>query len=467
MVSRSALLPRAAELLRNDSIEYVSAREDVYFALLDLVEAMGNHQRTSSLVFGDYTVYPLKDQLLDISISWLRTNTSTLAHTSRSRGVRVEGNRLEKSASMFQCLKDLAAQCRHFMHIASRSSFDFSTSKDGQREIRVSQRIIAIASHIEAEQVKRGGRNKSASGDFSGLQHTVKTKSKETSALLGPTRTPDEPREACIIDLPDETILSNFYFRQDAKRMATLAPGRMRALVSQVSNLRSSLPSEGIWVRHGSSRLDAMKILIMGPKDTPYHYGLFEFDLFCPADFPKKPPTMNFRTTGDGRIRFNPNLYENGIVCLSLLGTWGSSANNKKTGEGWDERISTLLQVLLSIQAMIFVDEPWYNEPGRERIPNKSASEMYNAKIREHTVQYAVLHWLHQENQATPQEGPKPERQDHPIWGAVIREHFKANGNAIMETTKMWKELSKKRPGFMESLHDQVRARLTEHGFIN
>lgn len=467
MVSRSALLPRAAGLLRNDSIEYVSALEDVYVALLDLVEAMGSHQRTSSLIFIDYTVYPLKDQLLDISISSLQTNTSTLAITSRPRGVRVEGNRLEKSASISQCLKDLAAQCHHFIHIASRSSSDFSTSKDGQREIRVSRRIIAIASHIEAEQVKRGGRNKSAPGDFSNLQHTVMTRSKETSALLGTTRTPEEPREACIVELPDETILSNFHFSQGAEKLATLAPGRMRALVSQVSNLRSSLPKEGIWVRHGSSRLDAMKILIMGPKDTPYHYGLFEFDLFCPAEFPQKPPKMSFRSTGGGRVRFNPNLYENGVVCLSLLGTWGNSANNKKKGEGWDERISTLLQVLLSIQAMVFVDEPYYNEPGRERSPNKANSEAYNAKIREYTVQHVMLHWLHQLKLATPQEAPKPDRQDHPIWGAVIREHFKANGTAIMETTKKWKEPNKKSSGLMEMLRTQVQAGLTEHGFIN
>ena len=31
---------------------------------------------------------------------------------------------------------------------------------------------------------------------------------------------------------------------------------------------------------------------------------------------------MHLRTTGGGTVRFNPNLYNSGKVCLSLLGTW-------------------------------------------------------------------------------------------------------------------------------------------------
>lgn len=31
---------------------------------------------------------------------------------------------------------------------------------------------------------------------------------------------------------------------------------------------------------------------------------------------------MLLATTGGGKVRFNPNLYNNGKVCLSLLGTW-------------------------------------------------------------------------------------------------------------------------------------------------
>jgi len=46
-------------------------------------------------------------------------------------------------------------------------------------------------------------------------------------------------------------------------------------------------------------------------------------------------------------------------VCLSLLGTW--------SGPGWEKGVSTLSQVLLSIQSQILVDKPYANEPGEWR----------------------------------------------------------------------------------------------------
>ena len=39
-------------------------------------------------------------------------------------------------------------------------------------------------------------------------------------------------------------------------------------------------------------------------------------------DYPLSPPKVNFMTTDGGRVRFNPNLYTCGKVCLSVLNTW-------------------------------------------------------------------------------------------------------------------------------------------------
>ena len=58
-----------------------------------------------------------------------------------------------------------------------------------------------------------------------------------------------------------------------------------------------------------------------------------------------------------GVHQFNPNLYNGGKVCLSLLGTWRGGSKT----EEWTEK-STLLQVFVSIQALIFVKYPYYNE---------------------------------------------------------------------------------------------------------
>lgn len=60
-------------------------------------------------------------------------------------------------------------------------------------------------------------------------------------------------------------------------------------------------------------------------------------------------------------MRFNPNLYNCGKVCLSLLGTWSGAQN-----EQWNEKTSTILQVLVSIQSLILVERPYFNEPGYE-----------------------------------------------------------------------------------------------------
>jgi ubiquitin-protein ligase len=59
--------------------------------------------------------------------------------------------------------------------------------------------------------------------------------------------------------------------------------------------------------------------------------------LFLPPAYPHVPPKVTFRTTADGRLRFNPNLYTDGKVCLSLLGTW--------SGDPWIPDTSSLLQV--------------------------------------------------------------------------------------------------------------------------
>lgn len=62
-----------------------------------------------------------------------------------------------------------------------------------------------------------------------------------------------------------------------------------------------------------------------------------------------------------GGLRLNPNLYECGKVCLSLLNTWTGKGNEK-----WVPKSSTMLQVLVSIQALILNAKPFFNEPGYE-----------------------------------------------------------------------------------------------------
>ena len=68
--------------------------------------------------------------------------------------------------------------------------------------------------------------------------------------------------------------------------------------------------------------MDFMKVLITGAEETPYSHGVYEFDVFFENTYPSMPPKIQLITTGSNIVRFNPNLYSNGYICLSLLGTW-------------------------------------------------------------------------------------------------------------------------------------------------
>ncbi|CAL5096198.1 unnamed protein product [Urochloa decumbens] len=119
--------------------------------------------------------------------------------------------------------------------------------------------------------------------------------------------------------------------------------------------LEKDLP-DTIFVRAYEDRMDLLRAVIMGPAGTPYHDGLFFFDIYFPPQYPNVPPMVNYRAGG---LRLNPNLYACGKVCLSLLNTWSGSGCEK-----WNPSNSTMLQVLVSIQALVLNAKPYFNEPG-------------------------------------------------------------------------------------------------------
>ena len=142
-----------------------------------------------------------------------------------------------------------------------------------------------------------------------------------------------------------------------------------------------------VLLRSDEGRCNVLKALISGPRDTPYAFGLWGFDIALPPSYPDKCPLVKFTTTGGGTVRMNPNLYADGKVCLSLLGTW--------QGPGWDPKHSTLGQVLMSIQALILCEQPIRNEPCYS---NRSAAmlavRMYNQHLRLATMQHGILPFI-------------------------------------------------------------------------
>ena len=167
--------------------------------------------------------------------------------------------------------------------------------------------------------------------------------------------------------------------------------------------------------------MDIMRVLITGPDGTPYSNGCFLFDVYFPNEYPTSPPSINLETTGNHTVRFNPNLYNDGKVCLSILNTWHGRPEEK-----WNAT-STFLQVLVSIQSLIFVPEPYFNEPGYERTRGTPAgttqSLEYDANIRQATVRWAMLEHL---------------RNPPLCFADVIRRHFFIKRHEVIEQCDGW-----------------------------
>jgi ubiquitin-protein ligase len=215
-------------------------------------------------------------------------------------------------------------------------------------------------------------------------------------------------------------------------------------IMKEYSDLKINLPlheESSIWFVTDESDVSVFKFLISGPKGTPYENGLFLFNGSIHFNYPNQPPKILFETTGGNSFRFNPNLYDNGFVCLSLLGTWEG-----KGGEKWNKDTSTLLQILISIQSSIFCDNPYFNEPGHEKHmcdeKTKNISFDYDDNIRLHTLKLAVRDCL-----IEPPKG----------FENVVEKFFKFKKADIITQVDEWLNLSKKRKSEFEKIKQEIR----------
>ncbi|KAI0432959.1 ubiquitin-conjugating enzyme/RWD-like protein [Xylaria sp. FL1042] len=129
-----------------------------------------------------------------------------------------------------------------------------------------------------------------------------------------------------------------------------------------------------------------VKAMIIGPHETPYEFGFFEFSFKFPKDYPRKSPQVTCTTTNGGRCRFNPNIYASGKVCLTWRG---------EPGEEWSPA-QGLESILISIQSLMS-SNPYENEPGFENSndqSDKTYQREYVAKIRHETLRISVIQKL-------------------------------------------------------------------------
>ena len=135
-----------------------------------------------------------------------------------------------------------------------------------------------------------------------------------------------------------------------------------------------------IYLQYNDDNVREVTALLIGPAQTPYAFGLFYFALSFPEEYPLKPPRVIALTTNRGRTRFNPNIYADGKVCLSILGTW--------QGQPWSSALG-VTSCLTSILSLLS-EHPYTNEPGFERL-DEEKSALYNQKIQHETIRISVL----------------------------------------------------------------------------
>ncbi|XP_061628315.1 (E3-independent) E2 ubiquitin-conjugating enzyme UBE2O isoform X2 [Phyllopteryx taeniolatus] len=188
----------------------------------------------------------------------------------------------------------------------------------------------------------------------------------------------------------------------------------------EMALLATSLP-DGIMVKTFEDRMDLFSALIKGPNRTPYEDGLFLFDIQLPNIYPALPPLFRYLSQCSGRL--NPNLYNNGKVCVSLLGTWIGRGTERWTSK------SSLLQVLISIQGLILVNEPYYNEAGFDS--DRGLQEGYeNSRCYNEMALIKMVQSMTQLLQ-NPVE----------VFKQEIQEHFVSNGWCLVHRLELWLEL--------------------------
>jgi len=111
---------------------------------------------------------------------------------------------------------------------------------------------------------------------------------------------------------------------------------------------------------------------IMGPSDSPYDGGVYFLNIHFPADYPFKPPKIEFTT----KI-YHPNVNKHGQICIDTL------------KDNWSPAL-TISKALLSICSLITDPNP--NDPLVPEIAHlyKEDRVKYNKIAREWTHKYAM-----------------------------------------------------------------------------
>lgn len=271
----STVLDKVSELLRNDDMKNVTQRHHLYQRVLNFVHTLAKSPLYSNVMLRDRRVKEAEATLYSIS-----------------QGKKAFKPR-ESSPPVIFYLKDLSTQAQVILKAAQVAPGEYK-SKEGQLQVSLCKQIVDLQRTLPP-----------------GLSIGQARAQPSTNRAATYVPLAQYHKDHRSEEIADEVMNQIHCYWGKGMYWSGHVPGRMKKLVEQVANLMTSLPP-GIFIRYASSRPDMIKALIIGPADTPYENGLFEFDILCPMNYPNGPPLVKLRTTGGGRVSFNPNLYADG-----------------------------------------------------------------------------------------------------------------------------------------------------------
>ncbi|RDW82809.1 hypothetical protein BP6252_03921 [Coleophoma cylindrospora] len=387
----SLLLDRVCDLLRNDSIVDITNRSDMYRQAFVFTAKIANCPELSTLIYEQRAQKKDSPGILDLSqssMSSLASNVETVSSATLP--------------SLFSCCKDTYTQAKALLELADRK-----IAKRGKTRLIENDESLSVCQN------------------FIDLYHLLSSKA--------PVQVPDPSKDPWVefcesnrVTFTDDVLTTHKYQPLFTRSKFTAKSGRMATIGKEIATMTTSLPP-GVFLKVAESRSDVMKILIVGGDDSPYAGGLFEFDMFLDGNYPLSPPLVTFTLyegeDGGGFNGFNPNLHMGGSVCLSILNTWDGAPSQR-----WQPSKSTMLAVLISIQAMILgAPFPYKNEPGFERMKDSDPKVVANRNhVQVKTIWYAMAHWLQDENVKTS------------VWADISKKYWNLNADKVLATVTSW-----------------------------
>jgi len=246
--------------LRSDSIKDLAERLGLVKSLLGLLKAMSLRDEYRSILTRPRRLKKHTKGLQGIAQSPLGTAVTSV--------IVLEDEKEPKSQPLFDLLGRLKVQAEVYLKGARSSNDEAFRSGEGAVSASLCEHLVEV--------------HDSMLNTMGSVYSPINSLGKGKGGMLRSSTAVVAPLNGSLSKVPktldwSSAILDTYHFNLEAQQIVNPLSGRQPKLVRQITEL-TNLP-EGIFVRVMEARPDVLKAVIVGPKDTPYEGGLFEYEI--------------------------------------------------------------------------------------------------------------------------------------------------------------------------------------------